>query len=77
MEINYYIDAYKSEFNIDTNPYAIDVINNYKDIKDMFTLTLDSIMNKLNISDNTKSSSKNIFDILSEEVNNISTDKAS
>ena len=77
MEINYYIDAYKSEFNIDTNPYAIDAINNYKDIKDMFTLTLESIMNKLNISDNTKSSSKNIFDILSEEVNNISTDKAS
>ena len=49
MEINYYIDAYKSEFNIDTNPYAIDAINNYKDIKDMFTLTLDSIMNKLNL----------------------------
>ena len=33
-------------------------------------------MNKLNILDNTKSSSKNIFDILAEEINNI-TDKAS
>ena len=77
MEINYYIDAYKSEFNIDTNPYAIDVINNYKDIKDMFTLTLDSIMNRLNLSDNTKSSNKNIFDILAEEINNTLTDKAS
>ena len=76
METNYYIDIYKSEFNIDTNPYAIDVINNYKDIKDMFTLTLDSIMNKLNLSDNTKSASKNIFDILAEEINN-TTDKAS
>ena len=42
----------------------------------MFTLTLESIMNKLNILDNTKSSSKNIFDILAEEINNI-TDKAS
>ena len=77
IEINDYVEAYKSEFNLDTNPYAIDVINHYKDIKDMFTLTLDSIMNKLNLSDNTKSSSKNIFDVLAEEINNISTDKAS
>ena len=43
----------------------------------MFTLTLDSIMNRLNLSDNTKSSNKNIFDILAEEINNQSTDKAS
>ena len=77
IEINDYVEAYKSEFNLDTNPYAIDVINHYKDIKDMFTLTLDSIMNKLNLLDNTKSSSRNIFDILAEEINNTSTDKAS
>ena len=69
IEINDYVEAYKSEFNLDTNPYAIDVINHYKDIKDMFTLTLDSIMNKLNLSYNTKSSSKNIFDVLAEEIN--------
>ena len=43
----------------------------------MFILTLDSIMNKLNLSDNIKSSSKNIFDILVEEINNTTTDKAS
>ena len=77
IEINDYVEAYKSEFNLETNPYAIDVINHYKDIKDMFTLTLDSIMNRLNLSDNTKSSSKNIFDILAEEINNKLTDKAS
>ena len=77
IEINDYVEAYKSEFNLDTNPYAIDVINHYKDIKDIFTLTLDSIMNRLNLSDNTKSSSKNIFDILAEEINNTTTDKAS
>ena len=77
IEINDYVEAYKSEFNLHTNPYAIDVINHYKDIKDMFTLILDSIMNKLNLSDNTKSASKNIFDVLAEEINNISTDKAS
>lgn len=77
IEINDYVEAYKSEFNLDTNPYAIDVINHYKDIKDMFTLTLESIMNRLNLSDNTKSASKNIFDILAEELNYTSTDKAS
>ena len=77
IEINDYVEAYKSEFNLETNPYTIDVINHYKDIKDMFTLTLDSIMNRLNLSDNTKSSNKNIFDILAEEINNQSTDKAS
>ena len=77
IEINDYVEAYKSEFNLDTNPYAIDVINHYKDIKDMFILTLDSIMNRLNLSDNTKSSSKNIFNILAEEINNTTTDKAS
>lgn len=77
IEINDYVEAYKSEFNLDTNPYAIDVINHYKDIKDMFTLTLDSIINKLNLSDNAKSASRNIFNILAEEINNTTTDKAS
>lgn len=77
IEINDYVEAYKSEFNLDTNPYAIDVINHYKDIKDMFTLTLDSIMNRLNLSENNKSSSKNIFDILAEEINAKTTNKAS
>lgn len=77
IEINDYVEAYKSEFNLYTNPYAIDIINHYKDIKDMFTLTLDSIMNRLNLSENTKSVSKNIFDVLTEEINNTSTDKAS
>ena len=77
IEINDYVEAYKSEFNLETNPYAIDVVNHYKDIKDMFTLALDSIMDKLNLSENTKSVSKNIFDVLAEEINNTTTDKAS
>ena len=76
IEINDYVEAYKSEFNLDTNPYAIDIINHYKDIKDMFTLTLDSIMNRLNLLDNAKSASRNIFDVLAEEINN-TTYKAS
>lgn len=39
IELNDYVDAYKSEFSLDTTPYAIDVINHYRDIRDMFTLT--------------------------------------
>ncbi len=77
IEVNDYVDAYKSEFNLNTNPYVIDVINHYKDIKDVFTLTLDSVMHRLKLSDNTKSVSKNIFDILAEEINNTTTNKAS
>lgn len=71
IEVNDYVDAYKSEFDLDTNPYAIDVINHYKDIKDMFTLTLDSILEKLHLSNNTtKSKSKNIFDELAAQLEN-------
>lgn len=51
--MNDYMDAYRSEFNLEVNLYVIDVINHYKDIRDMFTLTLDSIMEKLHIEDKT------------------------
>lgn len=69
IEVNDYVDAYKSEFDLDTNPYAIDAINHYKDVKDMFTLTLDSILEKLHIIDNTtKSKPRNIFDELAAQL---------
>lgn len=69
IELNDYVDAYKSEFDLDTNPYAIDVINHYKDIRDMFTLTLDSIMEKLHIAENISSNeSRNIFDELAAKM---------
>lgn len=65
IEVNDYVDAYKSEFDLDTNPYALDVINRYKDIRDMFTLTLDSIMERLHLVENTdKHRPRNIFDEL-------------
>lgn len=70
IELNDYTDAYKSEFDLDTTPYAIDVINHYKDIRDMFTLTLDSIMEKLHIAEDTDCNgnginrARNIFDEL-------------
>lgn len=74
IEINDYTDAYKSEFDLDTIPYAIDVINHYKDIRDMFTLILNSIMEKLHITEDTDCNwnrinrTKNIFDELAAKV---------
>jgi len=68
IELNDYTDAYKSEFDLETTPYAIDVINHYRDVRDMFTLTLDSIMEKLHIVKNTDCNEnhkiRNIFDEL-------------
>lgn len=70
IELNDYTDAYKSEFDLDTTPYAIDVINHYKDVRDMFTLTLDSIMEKLHIAEDTDFGRiRNIFDELADKVN--------
>lgn len=69
IELYDYVDAYKSEFDLDTNPYVIDVINHYKDIRDMFTLTLDSIMEKLHIAENISSNEpRNIFDELAAKM---------
>lgn len=72
IELNDYVDAYKSEFDLDITPYAIDVINHYKDIRDMFTLTLDSIMEKLHIAEdvdcNGNHKTRNIFDALAAKV---------
>lgn len=74
IELNDYTDAYKSEFDLDTTPYAIDVINHYKDIRDLFTLTLDSIMEKLHIAEDTDCNEnginriRNIFDELATEI---------
>lgn len=68
IELLDYVQAYKSEFNIETKPYAIDVINHYKDIRDMYTLILDHIMEKLNLNTKDKSTDKNIFDILAENM---------
>ena len=68
IELSDYVQAYKSEFNLETEPYAIDVINYYKDIRDMYTLVLDHIMEKLNLNTRDKSTDKNIFDILAENM---------
>lgn len=69
IEINDYVDAYKSEFNLDINPYVIDVINHYKDIRDMFTYALNSIMDKLHLTTEDTTTKNNIFNILANNIN--------
>lgn len=70
FEMNDYVDAYKSEFDLEDNPYVLTVIDHYKNIRDMFTLTLDSIMEKLHIREKTNKQKKNIFDELAALLEN-------
>ena len=53
IEINEYVDLYRCEFYIgtDVKVQVLDVINHYKDIRNIFTLTLDSILEKLHIAE--------------------------
>ena len=72
IETNEYTDLYRCEFSIDSGikVEVLDVINHYKDIRDMFTITLDSIMEKLHISENTDcNKTRNIFDELAAKIN--------
>lgn len=69
IELNDYVKMYKSEYELDTNPYALDVINHYRDIRNMFTLTLDAIMENLNIKE-PECKTENIFDVLAAQSRN-------
>ena len=66
IELSDYTRDYMLENSSDSKPYDLDVINFYKDIRDMYTLTVDSIMTKLNLQ--IKSSKRNIFDELAENI---------
>lgn len=58
---------YMLENSLETKPYSLDVINYYKDIKDMYTTTLDSILEKLKLTSEI-TSKRNIFDELAENL---------
>lgn len=74
IEINEYVDLYRCEFYIgtDVKVQVLDVINHYKDIRNIFTLTLDSILEKLHIAEdidcNENYKTRNIFDELAAKV---------
>ena len=54
------------ETSSETKPYDLDVINYYKNLRDMYTFTINSILEKLNL--NTKTLSQNIFDQLANSL---------
>lgn len=74
IEINEYVDLYRCEFYIgtDVKVQVLDVINHYKDIRNIFTLTLDYILEKLHIAEdidcNENYKARNIFDELAAKV---------
>ena len=67
IELNDYVSMYKSEYELETTPYTLDVINHYKDIRDMFTLTLNTIMENLHIRES-EQRKENIFSVLAQQI---------
>lgn len=68
IELSDYVQAYKSEFGMGNNPYVMNVIDHYKEIRDLYTMTLDGIMQKLNLQTENNTVTKNIFDTLAMEL---------
>ena len=50
------------------NPKFIKWIGPYKEIRDLYTMTLDGIMQKLNLQTENNTVTKNIFDTLAMEL---------
>lgn len=68
IELSDYVQAYKSEFGMENDPYVMNVIDHYKEIRDLYTMTLDGIMQKLNLQTENNTVTKNIFDTLAMEL---------
>lgn len=68
IEMPEYMRMYRYEYNLteEDNIYVLDVIGYYKDLKDMFTETLNSIVKKLKIEKYDRN--KSIFDIVAEKI---------
>ena len=67
IELSDYIQSYMLENSSETKPYDLDVIDYYKDIRNMYTVTLDSILEKLNLKSEVLPK-KNIFDELANKI---------
>lgn len=70
IDLSEYTEMYKCEYclDYDSNIYTLDIINHYKDIRDTFALTVNSIMEKLHIENTDNNSSYNIFDTLAAQI---------
>ena len=67
IELSDYTRDYMLENSSETKPYDLDVINYYKDIRNIYTLTVNSIMDMLNLQEES-SIKRNIFDELAEKL---------
>ena len=65
IDLSDYTDEYMLIHSLETKPYALDVIEYYKDIKALYNQTLNSIMNSLNL---TEPVSQNIFQVLAQNI---------
>ena len=61
-----YVIDYMTIHNLRTKPYYLDVIDYYKEIKNLYNITINSLLNEFNINveDNTENIEKDIFDEL-------------
>lgn len=66
IELSDYTQEYILLHSSETQPYALDVINYYKDLRKLYNTTLDSIMDRLNLV--IPRVSQNIFDILAQNM---------
>lgn len=64
IELSDYINDYMVIHSLENKPYDLDVINYYKGLRESYTLTVDSILEKLNL--NAESLNQNIFDQLAK-----------
>ena len=62
IELSDYTRDYMLENSSEIKPYDLDVINYYKELRNMYSLVIDSILERLNL--NAESLSQNIFDRL-------------
>ncbi len=74
IDLSDYDEMYKCEYGLDmeTKVQILDVIDHYKDIRDMFTQTLESIFERLHLQSNDSLKlTKNIFDELADKLEKI------
>lgn len=72
IDLSEYTDMYKCEYGLDfdVKVQTLDIINHYKDVREVFMLTLNSILEKLHIQENIEFCHKNIFDELAAQLEN-------
>lgn len=66
IEFSDYIKDYMFETECEDRPYDLDVINYYKDIRNMYDTTLNSILEKFNLEP--PKTNRNIFDELADKI---------